>query len=162
MSDTYARRHLRFGWWTLLIFATLGLGLETLQGFTIGAYLDVSNETRRLMWRLAHAHGTLLAVVHILFGLMLRSSIGFRASEERVVSNALIAASILLPGGFFLGGFGFHGGDPGRRDPHFRDARGRDPHLYQGQLGQCRQPRPGHAPRSVEFQRVRWRLPPAS
>ena len=26
----YARRHLRFGWWSLLVFATLGLLLETL------------------------------------------------------------------------------------------------------------------------------------
>ena len=27
----YARRHLRFGWWSLLLFATLGLVLESLQ-----------------------------------------------------------------------------------------------------------------------------------
>ena len=66
----YARRHLQFGWWSLVVFATLGLVLETLHGFKVRAYLDVSNETRRLMWTLAHAHGTLLAIVHIVFGLM--------------------------------------------------------------------------------------------
>jgi len=62
-APTYALRHLRFGWWSLLVFATLGLILESLHGFKVRAYLDVSNETRRLMWTLAHAHGTLLAVV---------------------------------------------------------------------------------------------------
>ena len=41
----------------MAVFGTLGLVLETLHGFKIGAYLDVSNETRRLMWRLAHVHG---------------------------------------------------------------------------------------------------------
>ncbi|HEY8174006.1 MAG TPA: hypothetical protein VIH21_13040, partial [Dehalococcoidia bacterium] len=60
----YARRHLRFGWWSLFVFATLGLTLEALHGFKVRAYLDVSNDTRRLMWTLAHAHGTLLGLVH--------------------------------------------------------------------------------------------------
>ena len=59
----YPRRHLRVGWWSLLLFATLGLVLESLQGFKVRAYLDVSNETRRLMWTLAHAHGTLVGIV---------------------------------------------------------------------------------------------------
>ena len=27
------KRHLRFGWWALLLFLTLGLGLEALHGF---------------------------------------------------------------------------------------------------------------------------------
>jgi hypothetical protein len=64
----YARRHARIGWWSLLVFAALGLLLESFHGFKVAAYLDVSNETRRLMWRLAHVHGTLLGVL-ILFGL---------------------------------------------------------------------------------------------
>ena len=71
MPIDYSRRHLRIGWWSLFVFAALGLMLESFHGFKVRAYLDVSNETRRLMWRLAHAHGTLLGVVHILFGLML-------------------------------------------------------------------------------------------
>ena len=59
----YARRHIRFGWWSLLVFASAGLVLESLHGFKVRAYLDTSNETRRLMWTLAHAHGTLLVPV---------------------------------------------------------------------------------------------------
>ena len=54
-----ARLHLRFGWWSLLVFMTLGLMLEALHAFKMGVYLDVSSETRRLLWTLAHAHGAL-------------------------------------------------------------------------------------------------------
>jgi hypothetical protein len=108
-----SRRHLRFGWWSLLLFATLGLVLESLHGFKVRAYLDVSNETRRLMWTLAHAHGTLLAIIHIVFGLTLRGGTAPVLANQRLISTSLHAASVLLPGGFFLGGVVFYAGDPG-------------------------------------------------
>lgn len=104
---------MRFGWWSLLVFATLGLALETLHGFKVRAYLDVSNETRRLMWTLAHAHGTLLSFVHVVFGLTVRSGLGPAERALQAISTSLIAASVLLPGGFFLGGIAFFSGDPG-------------------------------------------------
>lgn len=107
-----ARFHFRFGWWTLLFFACLGLGLEALHGFKVGYYLDVANETRRLMWRLGHAHGVLLSLVHVAFGATLHAL----APTRRLVlvsSRALVGASLLLPAGFVLAGFGPHGGDPG-------------------------------------------------
>ena len=113
MSSDYARRHLRVGWWALLVFATLGLVLESLQGFKIAAYLDVSNETRRLMWRLAHAHGTLLGAVNILFALTLKASAPATMPGLARISGTLVAATILLPIGFFVGGVVFYGGDPG-------------------------------------------------
>ena len=69
----YVRRHLRFGWWALFVFLLLGATLETLHGFKAGFYLDVSNETRRLMWTLAHAHGALLGIVNVAAGLSLRA-----------------------------------------------------------------------------------------
>ena len=109
----YARRHLRFGWWSLLFFSTLGLTLEGFHGFKVRAYLDVSNETRRLMWTLAHAHGTLLAVLHILFGLSVSAVPELGMRGQRTISRCLVGASILLPGGFFLGGIVIYGGDPG-------------------------------------------------
>ena len=109
----YAQRHVQFGWWSLLVFATAGLVLESFHGFKVRAYLDVSNETRRLMWTLAHAHGTLLALVHVVFGLTVRSGLGPPDRALRPISFAMIAASVLLPGGFFLGGIAFFGGDPG-------------------------------------------------
>ena len=112
-TSDYARRHLRIGWWSLLCFATVGLVLEMLHGFKVRAYLDVSNETRRLMWTLAHAHGTLLSLVHVIFGLSLRATAESFVRNLRLISSCLIGASVLLPGGFFLGGIVVYGGDPG-------------------------------------------------
>jgi hypothetical protein len=109
----YARRHLRVGWWALLVFSALGLLLETLHGFKIAAYLDVSNDTRRMMWRLAHTHGTLLGAINVLFALTLRARAGPAVPAAARISTLLIAATALLPAGFFLGGVVFYGGDPG-------------------------------------------------
>jgi hypothetical protein len=104
-------RNLRFGWWSLLVFLSFGGILETLHGFKIGWYVDVGNETRRLMFTLAHAHGTLLALVNIAAGLTARFLERFTIRPS--VSFALIWAAILLPGGFFLGGIVTYDGDPG-------------------------------------------------
>lgn len=110
----HVRRHLRFGWWSLLVFLLLGATLETFHGFKVGFYLDVSNETRRLMWTLAHAHGALLGLVNVAAGLSLRA-LPELSDDTRVplVSTSLIAATVLLPAGFFAGGLAFYSGDPG-------------------------------------------------
>ena len=102
---------MRFGWWSLLVFLSLGGVLETLHGFKIGWYVDVGNETRRLMFTLAHAHGTLLALINIAAGLTARKVDDFEFRPS--VSFALIWAAILLPAGFFLGGIAIYDGDPG-------------------------------------------------
>ena len=112
-SPAFARRHLRFGWWSLLVFLSLGFVLELLHGFKVGMYLDVSNETRRLMWRLAHAHGGLLGLIHVAFGVCLRVAPELASQRLPTTSACLVGASVLLPGGFFLGGVAFYGGDPG-------------------------------------------------
>jgi hypothetical protein len=106
------RRHLRIGWWSVAVFGLLGLILETLHGFKVGLYLDVSNDTRRLMWTLAHAHGTLLGLVHLAFAFTLRHG-GVEDGNLKTASAALVGASALLPTGFFLGGVRFYAGDPG-------------------------------------------------
>ena len=96
------------------MFATFGLFLESLHGFKVRAYLDVSNETRRLMWTLAHAHGGVarprqrarrLEHPHPARG-RARTTVGS-------TSTTLLAATVLIPGGFFLGGVVFYAGDPG-------------------------------------------------
>ena len=112
-APDYARRHLRFGWWSLLVFLALGLVLETLHGFKVGFYLDVANTTRRLMWTLAHAHGALLGLIHVVLGLSLRVAPAPPPGHLPLLSRALVGASVLLPGGFFLGGVTFYSGDPG-------------------------------------------------
>lgn len=110
----YVRRHLRFGWWSLFVFLLLGATLETLHGFKVGFYLDVSNDTRRLMWTLAHAHGALLGLVNVAAGLTLRALPDMPGSGRvPLISTTLIAATVLLPAGFFAGGVTFYSGDPG-------------------------------------------------
>jgi hypothetical protein len=104
-------RNLRFGWWSLLVFLSLGGALETLHGLKIGWYVDVGNEMRRLMFTLAHAHGTALALVNIVAGLTGRSVERFQLRPS--VSFCLIWAALLFPVGFFLGGIVTYGGDPG-------------------------------------------------
>jgi hypothetical protein len=79
----------------------------------LGYYLDDRNTTRRLMWTLAHTHGTLFSMVHVGFAL----SVGYLASAGRrgllLASRCLIGGLILMPLGFFLGGLWLYGGDPG-------------------------------------------------
>jgi len=104
-------RNLRFGWWSLLVFLSLGGVLEILHGFKVGWYVDVGSDMRRLMFTLAHAHGTALALVNIAAGLTARS---VKALTPRAsVCFSLIWAGILFPVGFFLGGVVTYGGDPG-------------------------------------------------
>lgn len=106
-------RHVALGWSLLFLFASLGVILEALHGFKIGWYLSVANETRRHLWTLAHAHGVLLALVHLGFAATLTIRPDPVARRRDVSSLALSGASILLPGGFFLGGIWARGGDPG-------------------------------------------------
>ena len=109
----YIHRHLVFGWWALLAFLSMGILLEVFHGFKIGWYLDVSNETRRLMWTLGHAHGTLLALINLAFAATLGMLQNLSAKARSLVSGGFLAATLLIPGGFILGGFGIRAGDPG-------------------------------------------------
>ncbi len=105
-------KHLKIGWGGLLVFLSLGILLEALHGLKLDFYLDVRNSTRRLMWTLAHAHGGLFSLIHIAFA----ATLPRLAEAERALrlsSRSLTAALILVPAGFFLGGFGAKGGDPG-------------------------------------------------
>jgi hypothetical protein len=107
------RTHLKIGWFGLLIFLCLGIALEALHGFKSAWYLDVGNETRRLMFTLAHAHGVLLSLVNVAFAFTLTAIPSLAGGRGRLISRLLFAAIILLPSGFFLGGFFIQGGDPG-------------------------------------------------
>lgn len=102
--------NLRAGLLALATFTLLGLFLEALHGFKLGFYLDVDNETRRLLWRLAHAHGALLGLVNVCYALAARS---WPRLEDRLAARALLAALVLMPSGFLLGGVFARAGDPG-------------------------------------------------
>lgn len=111
--DLFVQRHFRFGWWSLLLFLTLGLVLESLHGFKVQGFLAEQYEARRLVWRLAHAHGALLGLVHIAFAYTLTVTGISSFKRARLASTCLNAASVLLPGGFFAGGIYIYDGDPG-------------------------------------------------
>jgi len=110
---TIARRQLRFGFYALLTFLSLGVVLEAFHGFKLGLYLDVENEARRLSFRLAHAHGTFLSLLHVVCGLVSSSRNAPPPALAARSFSLLAAATLLLPGGFLLGGLFTHGGDPG-------------------------------------------------
>jgi|SRR5690606_25530687 len=110
------RRHLRIGWSSLLVFVLLGGVLESMHGFKVDWYLAVGNETQRLLWRLAHAHGSFLSLVHLGFALTLpfcTPQASGPATPPKFASASLTSALLALPGGFLLGAFGGSGGDPG-------------------------------------------------
>ena len=112
-ETSLVRRHIRLGWLAVLVFLTLGIVLEALHGFKVDWYLNVANETRRLMWTLAHAHGVLIGLLHLGFAFTLRELDAEDAKWTRTVSPCLTGATVLLPGGFFLGGVMVYDGDPG-------------------------------------------------
>ena len=112
LSEQRRIRHLRAGWSLLLLWLTLGMALEFMHGFKVRWYLDVTNETRRLMWTLAHAHGTLLALVHIAFAASLSAVAGEEPAWRRRASRLISWGALLLPLGFLLGGILVHGSDP--------------------------------------------------
>jgi hypothetical protein len=111
--QSLCRRHLIFGWWSLFLFVTLGILLEALHGFKLGAYLGADAETRRFMWTLAHAHGTLLGLVHIAFANTVATLEKTMPRTMNWASLQLIGAGVLMPAGFFLGGVFYYSGDPG-------------------------------------------------
>lgn len=108
-----ARRHLRAGWAGLLGFAALGLALESLHAVKSFSYLGVGQETRRLMWTLAHAHGVGLSLVQLGFAATLGLCPELPRARCRRAGRLLHGAFVLMPAGFLFGGFTTYGGDPG-------------------------------------------------
>ncbi len=103
-------RHVRLGWAALFVFATLGVLLEGLHAFKVSWYLGVATESRRLLFTLAHAHGVALGLVNLAFAATAHL---LPRRLHAAASPALVVGTLLVPGGFFLGGLFVHGGDPG-------------------------------------------------
>lgn len=109
LAEVLRRRHLRLGWWALFAWAVAGVVLESLHAFKVGDFLDAANETRRLLWRLAHAHGTGLALVNLAFAFACTAV----RTPSKLASACLCGALLAMPVGFALGGAWPAGGDPG-------------------------------------------------
>jgi hypothetical protein len=106
------RLHLRVGWSGLLLFVALGVVLEALHAWKAGMYLGVDNETRRLMWTLAHAHGVGLSLLQVGFAATLRM-LPSASLPPAATSKLINAATLLVPLGFFAGGVNTYEADPG-------------------------------------------------
>jgi hypothetical protein len=107
-AERAVRRTLSTGWWLLAVSLPLGVTLEALHGFKVEAYL--ASQTRRELWRLAHAHGTLLGILCLVFGALAERHIA--PSVRRGVARQLAWGAILMPLGFFFGGILNTEGDP--------------------------------------------------
>jgi hypothetical protein len=112
-KDSVEHRHLTVGWLAISIFIGLGLLLEALHALKSGYLLDVQNETRRHMWTLAHAHGTLIGLINLALAFSISRIPSWPEKSLLLSSRSLLAATVLIPGGFLAGGITIYAGDPG-------------------------------------------------
>src|ERR1700730_6747193 len=83
------------GWLSLALWMSFGLLLESLMAYKSPAYLD--DPQRRELFRLAHAHGSLLGVVLVIAAVWARSA-GARLSRR--VVQAVRFGGAVMPIGF--------------------------------------------------------------
>jgi len=107
-TDPAIRKTARAGWLLLAISLPFGVTLEALHGFKVQAYL--ASDMRREMWRLAHAHGTLLGMLCLVAAALADAHMP-DAIRPRVLAMIRWGAA-LMPLGFFLGGVLNSEGDP--------------------------------------------------
>jgi len=107
-NDPAVRKTLRTGWLLLAVSLPFGVTLEGLHGFKVQTYL--ASEMRREMWRLAHAHGTLLGILCLVSAALAEAYIA-DSIRPRVMA-AIRWGAVLMPLGFFLGGVLNSEGDP--------------------------------------------------
>ena len=107
-TDPAIRKTLRSGWLLLAVSLPFGVTLEGLHGFKVQAYL--ASEMRREMWRLAHAHGTLLGILCLVSAALAEAHVP-ESIRPRVMA-AIRWGAVLMPLGFFLGGVLNSEGDP--------------------------------------------------
>src|SRR5262245_35523426 len=96
------------GWMSLAAWIVFGLLVEGLIGFRSPALVD--DPVRREMFRLAHAHGTLLNLVLIAAAICARLEL---VRFGRATALGLRAAVILLPAGFLFAGVWHFKDEPG-------------------------------------------------
>jgi hypothetical protein len=98
----------RFGWTSLLIWALVGLALESAHGFKLSSYLD--DALTRELCTLGHAHGVGLALVVLAFG-----EAGLPVlprAARRSTLTALATGGALVPAAFLLSSIAHPEGDP--------------------------------------------------
>lgn len=96
------------GWLSLAFWISFGLLLESLMAYKAPAYLD--DPQRRELFRLAHAHGSVLGMVLIIAAIWARC-IGARLS--RLAVGALRLGTAVMPLGFLAAGLWHPESEPG-------------------------------------------------
>jgi hypothetical protein len=99
---------IRQGWISLAVWIAFGILIEGFSAFRSPAYLD--DAVRREMFRLAHAHGTLLNLVLLGAAICARLDL---IRLGRMTSLGLCAAAVLLPAGFLFAGLWHYKDEPG-------------------------------------------------
>ena len=108
MTDPALTLTLRTGYWLLAVSLPFGLTLEALHGFKVRAFMQ--SDMRRELFRLAHAHGTMLGILCLVFAVLAERHV---AKAARLSIARLVAlGAVLMPLGFFLGGVLNSEGDP--------------------------------------------------
>jgi hypothetical protein len=99
---------IRLGWISLALWIAFGILIEGFSAFRSPAYLD--DTVRREMFRLAHAHGTLLNLVLLAAAICARLDL---IRLGRMTSLGLCSAAALLPAGFLFAGLWHFKDEPG-------------------------------------------------
>lgn len=101
--------HVAFqGWLSVAFWMSFGLLLESLMAYKSPGYLD--DPQRRELFRLAHAHGSLLGVVLVVAAIWAR---GAGARLSRLAIMALRLGTAVMPLGFLAAGLWHPESDPG-------------------------------------------------
>jgi len=99
---------IRQGWISLALWIAFGILIEGFSAFRSPGYLD--DAVRREMFRLAHAHGTLLNLVLLAAAICARLDL---IRLGRMTSLGLCATAALLPAGFLFAGLWHFKDEPG-------------------------------------------------
>jgi hypothetical protein len=108
MNDAAERLTLRTGYWLLAVSIPFGVTLEALHGFKVRVFVE--SEMRRELFRLAHAHGTLLGILCLVFAALAERNVP--EANRAGVARPIAWGAVLMPLGFFLGGILNSEGDP--------------------------------------------------
>jgi len=111
-KESKAQAHERFpldvqAWFSLALFMTFGLLFEGLIGYRSPAYLN--DPMRRELFRLAHAHGTILSLLLLIAGFYLASK---QIELPKAAMFSLRIGAFVMPIGFLLGGIWHTETDP--------------------------------------------------
>lgn len=99
---------MRQAWFGLAFWIAVGLLLEGLIAFRTPVYLQ--DDVRREMFRLAHAHGTLLSGLLLVSLLFIKNGL---ISPPGIAFLGFRLGIMLMPLGFLFGGIWHYESDPG-------------------------------------------------